>query len=77
MTLKAGTYVFSAYFKAATADKAGARLGYVPIGDDGIPGSYVYDADYVNDITNTDWVTKKLHIYFDWRAKGMFGCYES
>lgn len=58
MTLKAGTYVFSAYFKAATADKAGARLGYVPIGDDGIPGSYVYDADYVNDITNTDWVTK-------------------
>lgn len=58
MTLKAGTYVFSAYFKAATADKAGARLGYVPIGDDGIPGNYVYDADYVNDITNTDWVTK-------------------
>ncbi|RGV06653.1 sugar-binding protein [Bacteroides xylanisolvens] len=58
MTLKAGTYVFSAYFKAATADKAGARLGYVPIGDDGIPGNYVYDADYVNDITNTDWVAK-------------------
>ncbi len=58
MTLKAGTYVFSAYFKAATADKAGARLDYVPIGDDGIPGNYVYDADYVNDITNTDWVAK-------------------
>lgn len=58
MTLKAGTYVFSAYFKAATADKAGARLGYVPIGDDGTPGNYAYDADYVNDITNTDWVTK-------------------
>ena len=58
MTLKAGTYVFSAYLKAATAEKAGARLGYVPIGDDGTPGNYAYDADYVNDITDTEWVTK-------------------
>ena len=58
MTLKAGTYVFSAYFKAATAEKAGARLGYVPIGDDGTPGNYAYDADYVNDITDTELVTK-------------------
>lgn len=58
MTLKAGTDVFSAYFKAATAEKAGARLGYVPIGDDGTPGNYAYDADYVNDITDTEWVTK-------------------
>ena len=58
MTLKAGTYVFSAYFKAATAEKAGARLGYVPIGDDGTPGNYAYDTDYVNDITDTEWVTK-------------------
>lgn len=58
MTLKAGTYVFSAYFKAATAEKAGARLGYVPIGDDGTPRNYAYDADYVNDITDTEWVTK-------------------
>ena len=58
MTLKAGTYVFSAYFKAATAEKAGARLGYVPIGDDGTPGNYSDDADYVNDITDTEWVTK-------------------
>lgn len=58
MTLKAGTYVFSAYFKAATAEKAGACLGYVPIGDDGTPGNYAYDADYVNDITDTEWVTK-------------------
>lgn len=58
MTLKAGTYVFSAYFKAATAEKAGARLGYVPIGDDGTPGNYAYDADSVNYITDTEWVTK-------------------
>ena len=58
MTLKAGTYVFSADFKAATAEQGGARLGYVPIGDDGTPGNYAYDADYVNDITDTEWVTK-------------------
>ena len=58
MTLKAGTYVFSAYFKAATADKASARLGYVPIDDAGVAGNYEYDAEYVNDIANTDWVTK-------------------
>lgn len=57
MTLKAGTYVFSAYFKAATADKTSARLGYVPIDEAGKPGSYVYD-EYVNEITNADWVTK-------------------
>lgn len=60
MTLKAGTYVFSAYFKAATADsKASAALGYVPIGEDGTIGGsdYKYD-DYVNDLANTDWVFK-------------------
>ena len=59
MTLKAGTYVFSAYFKAATAEKAGARLGYAPVGADGTIGGndYKYD-DYVNDITNEEWVTK-------------------
>ena len=60
MTLKAGTYVFSAYFKAATADsKASAALGYVPIGEDGTIGGsdYKYD-DYVNNLANTDWVFK-------------------
>lgn len=57
MTLKAGTYVFSAYFKAATAENASARLGYVPINADGSVGNYAYD-DYVNDITNGEWVTK-------------------
>lgn len=61
MTLKAGTYVFSAYFKAATADKASACLGYVPVGADGTIGGsdYKYD-DYVNDITNAEWVTKVI-----------------
>ena len=39
MTLKAGTYTFSAYLKAATAGStASAALGYVPIGDDGVIG---------------------------------------
>ena len=50
--------------------------GYVPIGDDGTPGNYAYDADYVNDITDTEWVTKKLYVYFDRRTNNMFGCYE-
>ena len=60
MTLKAGTYVFSAYFKAATADKtASAALGYVPIGDDGVIGGNDYKyGDYANDLTNADWVVK-------------------
>lgn len=31
--------------------------GYVPIDEAGKPGSYVYD-EYVNEITNADWVTK-------------------
>lgn len=59
MILKAGTYVFSAYFKAATTDEASARLGYVLVGDDGTVGGddYKYD-DYVNNITNTEWVAK-------------------
>lgn len=55
MTLKAGTYMFSAYFKAATAD-----IGYVPVDETGKAGSYVYDADYVNGISNEDWVTKSF-----------------
>ena len=58
MTLKAGTYVFSAYFKAATIDGASACLGYVPITDAGAVGSYVYDPEYVNEITNKEWITK-------------------
>ncbi|WP_217932067.1 DUF6359 domain-containing protein [Bacteroides caecimuris] len=59
MTLKAGTYTFSAYFKAATNENASARLGYALVGTDGAIGGsdYKYD-DYVNDITNKEWVTK-------------------
>ena len=55
MTLKAGTYVFSIYVKAATADAASARPGYAPVNEDGSMGSYSY-GEYVNDITNAEWV---------------------
>lgn len=68
ITLKAGTYIFSAYFKAATADNASARLGYVPIDETGKVGNYLYD-DYVNDITNTEWVTKNYTFTLDKEQK--------
>lgn len=55
LTLKAGTYTFSVYAKAATAENASARPGYAPINGDGTMGSYSY-GDYVNDITNQEWV---------------------
>lgn len=60
MTLKAGTYTFCAYLKAATAGStASAALGYVPIGDDGVIGGNDYKyGDYANDLTNADWVVK-------------------
>lgn len=60
MTLKAGTYTFSAYLKAATAGStASAALGYIPIGDDGVIGGNDYKyGDYANDLTNADWVVK-------------------
>ena len=60
MILKAGSYTFSAYLKAATAGStASAALGYVPIGDDGVIGGNDYKyGDYANDLTNADWVVK-------------------
>ena len=57
MTLKAGTYVITAYFKAVDAN-ASIRLGYaVNEADGSIAGgdSYKYGA-YVNDITKDTWV---------------------
>ena len=52
MTLEAGTYNFSFYAKATTADAAQTRPGYVPVAD-GKVGSYTY-GDYVN-INNDGW----------------------
>ena len=50
--LAAGTYVFSFYAKATTADPAQVRPGYVPV-TDGSVGSYAY-GDYAN-LNNTSW----------------------
>ena len=52
ITLSAGTYVFSFYGKATTADVAQVRPGYVPV-TGGSVGSYAY-GDYVN-INNSSW----------------------
>lgn len=55
MTLKAGTYIFSIYAKAATEENASARPGYAPVNEDGSMGTYMYGV-YHNDITNANWV---------------------
>lgn len=55
MTLKAGTYIFSIYAKAATEENASARPGYAPVNEDGSMGNYAYGV-YHNDITNAKWV---------------------
>ena len=55
MTLSPGTYTFSIYAKAATEENASARPGYAPVNDDNSMGTYVY-GEYVNDITNAEWV---------------------
>ena len=52
------------YVKAATADGASVRPGYAIVGENGsISGgdSYIY-GDYVNDITNTEWI-KVTHTF--------------
>ena len=55
ITLKAGTYIFSIYAKAATEENASARPGYAPVNEDGSMGNYAYGV-YHNDITNAKWV---------------------
>ncbi len=52
ITLSAGTYVFSFYAKATTADASQVRPGYVPVAD-GKVGSYAY-GNYAN-LSNTSW----------------------
>ena len=51
--LKAGTYNFKFYAKAATSTAASVRPGYVPV-QSGSVGNYVY-GDYVNSIPNSEW----------------------
>lgn len=55
LNLKAGTYIFSIYAKAATGENASARPGYAPVNEDGSMGTYAYGV-YHNDITNAGWV---------------------
>ena len=60
MILKAGTYTLSAYVKAATAEGASARLGYVLIGENNTivdsQNDYIY-GDYINDLKTDSWTT--------------------
>ena len=58
ITLKAGTYGIKFFAKAADADGASVRPGYVAILDDGSVDSknYNYLGEYINDITKTTWV---------------------
>lgn len=58
ITLKAGTYNFKFYAKAATSSAASVRPGYVPV-TNGKVGSYAYAEGYVNNITNGEWVEVK------------------
>lgn len=57
ITLKAGTYIFSIYAKAATDEAASARPGYVPLDEEGnlMSNNYTYGI-YYNGITNAEWV---------------------
>lgn len=57
ITLKPGTYTFSINAKAATAENASCRPGYAPIKEDGtVDGNGYKYADYVDNITNAEWV---------------------
>lgn len=56
MQLKAGKYTMKFFTKAATADGGSVRPGYVAV-DNGTADSSGYKyGDYVNDLTNTQWV---------------------
>ena len=55
ISLKAGTYNFKFYAKAATSTAASVRPGYVPV-TNGKVGTYAYADGYVNNITNSEWV---------------------
>ena len=62
MTLKAGTYTFSIYVKAAEGEAA-SRLGYVPV-TDGKVGSYNYGKSFngftAPDTISSNWVQQSM-----------------
>lgn len=53
--LKAGEYTMEFYVKAATSTGGSVRPGFVPV-TSGKVGSYVYAENYINGITNTEWM---------------------
>ncbi len=69
MTLKAGTYTMKFYAKAATSTGASVRPGYTPVDASNKAGTYVYAAEYVNNISNTEWteVTHEFTLAADTR----------
>ncbi|MCR4921546.1 MAG: carbohydrate binding domain-containing protein, partial [Bacteroidaceae bacterium] len=71
MKLKAGTYTFSIYMKAETADGATARIGYVPIVD-GKVGSYSYSSTEKGanapDTISNEWFKKTFTFKLDVKA---------
>lgn len=62
MTLDAGTYVFSFYAKATTAEPCQTRPGYVPV-TDGKVGSYVY-GDYAS-LKTSEWTLVSYEFKLD------------
>ncbi|MBR1788568.1 MAG: carbohydrate binding domain-containing protein [Bacteroidaceae bacterium] len=55
VTLNAGTYTFKIYAKAA-ADGAQARVGYVPIKEDGKAGTYTYAGEGPTALSTSEWI---------------------
>lgn len=63
ITLAAGTYAFSFYAKATTADKAQCRAGYVPV-TNGSVGNYTYSSEYP-ELNNTGWTQVSYEFTLD------------
>lgn len=55
ITLKAGTYTFKFYTKAATADGGSVRPGYATVTDGKISSTGYTYGDYTNDLNSSTW----------------------
>ena len=68
MTLAAGTYKFTVFYKSAEAGVNGSiRLGYVPVDADGKAGEYKYVGDYVN--SSDEWQENGVTFTLDAETK--------
>lgn len=54
ITLEAGSYTFSFYARATTAEACQTRAGYVPVNEDGSAGVYVYNTQWEN-LSSNEW----------------------